>query len=138
MDLVRLVYVSRPFGFDAAMLYGILVTSRRNNARDGVTGALICRADLYLQLLEGPAPMVAAAFARIRRDDRHLEITELLSGPTDARLFPAWAMRDDPARSWMWTQAEVSDGAVERATPAEIIAVFDRLRLEAIEPVGPA
>ena len=53
MDLYRVIYTSRPFGFDAGMLNGILVDARRMNTRDGITGALICRADIYVQLLEG-------------------------------------------------------------------------------------
>ncbi len=137
MSLVRLVYASRPFGFDAPMLYGILTVARRNNARDGITGALICRGDLYLQLLEGPDAAVAATYRRIEADDRHLEVTRLLSGPAEARLFPNWAMRDDPARSWMWTQDQVAQGAVERAGPDEIRGVFERLCSEAPEPAVP-
>lgn len=133
MSLIQLIYASRPFGFDAAMLNGILFDARGRNARDDITGALICRADLYLQLLEGPPAAVKAAYARIARDDRHLEVNRLLQQPAETRLFGDWAMRDDPARSWMWTQKEVADGAVGRATPEEIIRVFTRLRAE-IEP----
>jgi len=131
MNLVQLIYSSRPFGFDDAMLNGILSDARRCNARDDITGALVCRADLYLQYLEGSATAVEAAFARIAGDDRHLEVTRLVLAPINDRLFPTWAMRDDPARSWMWTQAEVADGAVARATEAEVVAVFARLAAEA-------
>ena len=53
-DLIQLIYSSRPFGFDEATLNGILMFARRNNPREAITGALICRHDLYLQLLEGP------------------------------------------------------------------------------------
>jgi hypothetical protein len=130
MSLTQLVYASRPFGFDAAMLNGILSDARRLNPPNDVTGALICRADLYLQLLEGPKEAVEATFARIAKDDRHLEVQRLVSRPIDQRLFPDWAMRDDPARSWMWTQQEVDNGALERATEAEVVAVFERLAKE--------
>ena len=135
MSLTRLVYMSHPFGFDSSILYGILTVARRNNARDGVTGALICRADIYLQLLEGPEAAVDRAYARIERDDRHLELRLLLREPTTERLCPDWAMRDDPARSWMWTQAQVADGLPEQAGRAEVIGVFRRLLAEAAEPV---
>lgn len=130
MSLSRVIYASTPFGFDEGMLNGVLADARRCNTRDGITGALVCRADLYLQFLEGPDDVVQAAYARIAADSRHLDVTCLVSGPATARLFPAWAMRDDPARSWMWTQAEVADGAVARATPAEALAVFERLAAE--------
>ena len=132
MALYRVVYASQPFGFDDAMLNGILADARRCNARDGITGALICRADLYLQWLEGPEPAVRGAFARIARDDRHLDVRCLLAGPVDQRLFPAWAMRDDPARSWMWSPAEVADGAVERAGEDDVVTVFSRIAAESV------
>ena len=133
MSLTQLVYASRPFGFDAAMLNGILSDARRLNPPNDVTGALICRADLYLQLLEGPKDAVEATFARIARDDRHLEVQRLVSRPIDQRLFPDWAMRDDPARSWMWTQQEVANGALAHATEDEVVAVFERLAGEPAE-----
>lgn len=128
MSLIQLVYVSRPFGFDAATLSHILLRARFNNARDGITGALICRADIYLQLLEGPAAAIDALYAKIRLDDRHIEINKLLQRPVLERMFPDWAMKDDPAHSWMWDQTQVDDGAVERATESEILSVFERVR----------
>jgi hypothetical protein len=45
-------------------------------------------------------------------------------------------MRDDSARSWMWTQQEVANGALERATEAEVVAVFERLAAESAEGGG--
>lgn len=130
MGLFQVIYASTPFGFDRGMPNGILADARRCNERDDVTGALICRADLYLQLLKGPEAAVRGAFARIVGDDRHLEPVCLVSAPVDRRLFPGWAMRDDPARSWMWTQEEVAAGAVARATPDAARAVFERLAAE--------
>ena len=65
MELYHIVYISRPFGFDQALLNGLLIDSRANNKRDSITGALICRADLYLQLLEGPQNKVLETFSRI-------------------------------------------------------------------------
>ena len=52
-DLIQIIYMSQPFGYDEAMLAGILLDARRCNKRDGITGALVCRHDIYLQLLEG-------------------------------------------------------------------------------------
>ncbi len=133
MAMIQLIYSSRPFGFDSATLASILVTAREWNARDDITGALICRADLYLQLLEGPQAAVDAAYVRIARDDRHLEVTELVRRDIETRMFPTWAMLDDPARSWMWTQEQVADGAVEAASKDEFIAIFERLGREVVK-----
>ena len=130
MDLIQLIYASRPFGFDNATLNAILIEARLSNPRNEITGALICRADIYLQLLEGPDMAVDATFARIARDDRHLEVKVLYRMPAAERLFPKWAMRDDPARSWMWTKREVTDGALLRASPGDILKIFERLVAE--------
>ncbi len=127
---MQLIYSSRPFGYDDLALTGILSTARRNNLRDGITGALICREDLFIQLLEGKRETVTQTFARILRDDRHTEIITLLSDDSDGRLFPDWAMRHDPARSWMWTPAQVSAGAIASVTAAEARSVFERLAKE--------
>jgi len=130
MALYSLIYASQPFAFDDAMLNGILLDARRVNIRDDITGALICLADVYLQLLEGPNAAVLAAYERIGMDDRHAGARALVSEDVDDRMFGKWAMLDDPARSWMWSQEQVAKGAVEAASRPEIIAVFDRLRAE--------
>jgi hypothetical protein len=130
MSMIQLIYASRPFGFDEGTLAAILNVARRCNERDGITGALICRGDLYLQLLEGPQAKVDWAYRRIERDHRHTQLRLLSRRDVTERLFPAWAMRHDPARSWMWTQEQVNAGAVERATEAEAVAIFERLAHE--------
>ncbi|MGU3362899.1 BLUF domain-containing protein [Methylobacterium sp. M6A4_1b] len=134
MNLVQLVYASRPFGFDQSTLDSILTQSRRCNMRDGLTGALICRGDIYLQLLEGEADAIDNTYARIVRDDRHLEIHRLSHAPASERLFPAWAMRSDPARTWMWSQEEVANGAATQASPEQVLGIFRRLAAEPADP----
>ena len=128
MTVFRAIYTSQPFGFDEGILGGILLDARRANLRDGVTGALICRADIYLQWLEGPEDLVRATLARIKRDDRHLEVTLHVAELVPERMFGQWAMLHDPAATWIWTQKEVAEGAAERATPEEITGFFLRLR----------
>lgn len=128
MDLFRAIYTSRPFGYDVSMLSGILMDARRANARDGITGALICRADIYMQWLEGPEPAVRAALARIREDDRHLEVTLHVEDPVPERMFAHWAMLHDPVATWIWTPDEIEAGALKRAAPDELIGFFLKLR----------
>ena len=130
MTLTQLIYASEPFGFDDAMLDGILLQARRNNERNGLTGALIVRADLYLQLIEGPDAAIAATFASINRDNRHLGVTLLARETVTTRLFPGWTMRDDPAQSWLWSADAIHAGALTRASPDELRAVFVRAATE--------
>jgi hypothetical protein len=124
MSVFRAIYTSQPFGYDEAILSSILMQARKANARDDITGALICRADIYLQWLEGPEDKVRDAIRRISRDDRHLDVQLLVAEPAETRVFGAWAMLHDPAKTWIWSQAEIADGALDRATPEEITGFF--------------
>jgi hypothetical protein len=123
----RLIYRSQPFGFDTSMLAGILSAARRNNPQMGITGALVCRHDLYLQLIEGPADAIDALYARIVEDDRHFDVRLLLSEAMGERMFPNWAMLDDTAPSQFWSAEEVAAGALEAASADELLAPFQRL-----------
>ena len=133
MRLAQLIYISRPFGFEARVLDNILLKARAKNSQAGLTGALIVRADLYMQLLEGPREALTATLARIVADDRHLEVSLVHCGDASERLFPQWSMRDDPARSWMWSQEQVRAGAARNASAAEALAVFQRLASEPLD-----
>ncbi len=138
MSMTQLIYASTPFGFDDAVLAGILLDARRCNIRDHVTGALIVRGDLFLQLLEGPKVMVNATYQRIRQDDRHVDVTKLAQRDITKRLFPGWAMRDDPAQSWTWSIEDVRNGAVENASEDEVLSFFIRLsNMGIVPPRGP-
>ena len=131
MSYLQLVYASRPFGFDAGTLIAILFKAWARNAEADVTGCLICRDDIYLQLLEGPADGVNRIYQKILEDDRHVEVTQLVRHDITERMFGKWAMRDDPVKSWMWTREEIDAGAVNKATPQEILAIFQRLAQDA-------
>lgn len=123
----QLIYASEPFGFDSAMLAGILVRSREKNRAAQITGALICRQDMYLQLIEGPEAAIDAAFARIVKDDRHLAVKVLLSRVAGQRMFPEWEMLDDQMPSLTWSAADVAGGILEMATPDMLLEVFERV-----------
>lgn len=127
----QLIYRSQPFGFDRSTLAGILVQARHNNRRDDITGALICRHDLYIQLIEGPAPAIDALFTRIAKDDRHSDVHLSLSDTVSERIFPEWEMLDDDMPTLTWTAQEIADGAIERATPEELRAIFGQIAAKA-------
>jgi hypothetical protein len=130
MSVYQIIYSSHPFGFDDAMLNGILASARRNNRALGITGALICRADIYLQLLEGPEQAICKLASVIAKDNRHLDMKIIVAANAKERLFPNWDMLDDPAHSWMWDQAAVAAGAVDKARPDEVRGIFTRVAAE--------
>lgn len=95
--LSRLVYYSRnriTGGADelAAGIRSILATSRANNAKVQVTGALMFNAGCFAQVLEGPQDGVESVFERIQQDERHGDVSLLAFEPVEARAFEAWSM----------------------------------------------
>jgi len=104
----------------------ILATSRKNNARDGVTGGLLFSEGCFAQVLEGPLDMIEGAFERIQCDERHRKVTVLQSGSITARDFPDWSMA--------FTEADVVDNplaglALSRAFSEQSSAGDDILSL---------
>jgi hypothetical protein len=74
----------------------ILLSSDRNNGRNGITGLLLYHLGSYVQLLEGDEAIVTATFNRIARDPRHYGIRKLGFGNSDKRYFPDWRMAFEP------------------------------------------
>jgi hypothetical protein len=70
----------------------ILAVSRRNNARDRVTGLLLFNGKRFLQLLEGAPPLVESAYARISKDARHYAVVKLSERRIEEREFGGWDM----------------------------------------------
>ena len=129
MALSSLIYCSQPFGYDQPMLNGILADARTYNPKNHITGALICREDIFLQLLEGPEDKILLTYNRILNDDRHLDIELLVQEPCDDRLFPTWSMKDDPAKTWFWTKNEIDAGILTSVSKNDLLGVFDRIAL---------
>ena len=127
MNIYRLIYKSKPFGYDQAILNGILSDAINYNSKNNITGALICRDDIYLQLLEGPEYEVNLTFEKISTDDRHLEIELLLKEYCNKRIFPKWNMKDDPARTWFWSKEEINSGIFNKIPKIKIIEVFEKI-----------
>jgi len=90
--MLQIVYISTATGtVDTA---AILATSRRNNARDGLTGLLYTNGKRFLQVLEGDIANVERALGRIDADPRHRAMVVLSSRDVNAREFGGWAMAE--------------------------------------------
>lgn len=103
-ELIRLVYASRARFPGQSREDGIepevariLVQSRRNNARDGLVGALHYADGHFLQCLEGPREAVQALMRRLDTDPRHDRIEVLREHVITAPSFAAWSMKLVPA-----------------------------------------
>lgn len=90
--MLQILYVSSVRAAASVDIGAILLTSRRNNDRDGITGLLYADGRRFLQVLEGPADRVDATLARIAADPRHYALVELGRRTIEVREFGDWAM----------------------------------------------
>lgn len=106
----------------APLTHGILdtifVTSVRNNARDGITGVLMCSGRLNIQVLEGSEQAVRGLWVRLQADPRHHCIVQLHEdNKITTRRFAQWAMlRGQSSRAEMLALVR---NAYLAASPAE-------------------
>ena len=91
--LIRLTYASRTAGVLSPLdVKDIVRASQRNNAKLGVTGALMLSNGIFLQCLEGDRLVVNTLYHRILLDSRHAEPAVLNFSEIDQRLFTGWSM----------------------------------------------
>ena len=124
-DLKHVIYASKPTFFSDTILKKILRSSRKNNVAWGVSGNLICRSDLFFQILEGPPEAIDNLYEKILADNRNLEIQKLRDENTGRRLFASWAMKNDGYQSWMLSRHEIN-----KFNADEALSLFDKLARE--------
>lgn len=87
----QLFYVSNNISA-ANQIESILLKSRTNNIQAQITGVLLYRGGLFLQLLEGEKEAVEALYKKIEKDPRHGNVIQLFSVANNERLFKDWSM----------------------------------------------
>jgi hypothetical protein len=97
MALYRLVYASTSLLSDdpdivRQQVADILSSSRRNNAVEDITGALLFSDINFAQALEGPRAAVERLYETLHHDPRHKDLILLLTEPLEARQCPQWSM----------------------------------------------
>ncbi len=78
--------------FDALELAEMLRRARENNDRLCLTGMLLYTQGSFFQVLEGSPEVVEAMFSRIAHDERHQQVTKIISEPIPRRSFTDWTM----------------------------------------------
>lgn len=101
--MIMILYLSTATSlYDDNELENILVASRKNNERAGVTGILLYHDGGILQVLEGEEATVLATFQRIEKDQRHKAIQLVVQTTINTRSFSNWSMgfRKISAKDW--------------------------------------
>jgi Sensors of blue-light using FAD len=73
-------------------LQELLDHSRRNNAANGITGALIYSEGMFLQIIEGDKVQLQDLMTKIRRDVRHESVFVLRESEIPKAMFSSWKM----------------------------------------------
>lgn len=91
--LYHLIYISKTrLDWSQQQLIQLLNTSWSNNKKKNISGMLVYLGDRFVQLLEGEKEDVLNTFQNIQLDPRHKEISVLLEGTSENRIFSNWSM----------------------------------------------
>ena len=128
--IYNVVYCSRATaGVDEAAVQRLLVSARRANAANGVTGLLVFGSGIFFQWLEGPRTSVLALLALLRTDNRHEDIVVLdESEEARERLFPDWDMEQvtgEHIRDVLEDALDQADNPQHRQTLSQLLAGLD-------------
>lgn len=97
--ILRLTYVSRHNAENSNIeVTRILSQSRRNNERDGITGALVINDEYFLQSIEGSRPVINALLRKLVNDNRHFALQVIECSEVEERLWSKWSMKHLSAR----------------------------------------
>ena len=91
----RLLYISKSRIADADKQSAVSQTvehAQINNARLGITGALLFTGLYFAQVLEGSSEAIQTLMADIKTDTRHGKVVVVDESPITERLFPDWQM----------------------------------------------
>jgi len=73
-------------------LTSLVRKARLYNQQARITGLLLYAKGQFLQVLEGPEPVLSDLYARINDDPRHYDVRTLAYGPIELRSFGRWPM----------------------------------------------
>ena len=91
--LWRLVYSSSAIAeFDEASLRELAAKAADRNRTVGLSGTLLFRSAVFLQVLEGPRRVVDALARVIEKDTRHAWMTRLVYREIGHRMYENWGM----------------------------------------------
>ena len=128
----RVMYMSTATRFmPDSELEELLETSRKNNKERSLTGLLIVKGRTFLQCLEGDKKDVEEVYEKISKDDRHMNIIDLIEEDIQTRMFPNWEMGyknlktlDDIKSEKIRKISSIDDFNIKKEDIAEIIHEF--------------
>ena len=115
----------------------ILDEANENNSRSDITGKLIYRGGIFVQLLEGEKDRINSLLGRILLDNgRHENLRVLFKQPLIERVFPNWSMAykkiDNVALDFVnsilpWQQLVSTSTQGSQVSAANIVTIMKEL-----------
>jgi len=91
--MISITYVSSAvLQFRESTLLDLVDQCQVNNNRLGVTGVLVYSDGNFMQVIEGPDLVTRTLYDRIKRDDRHRDVTTVHTQSLESREFQGWSM----------------------------------------------
>jgi hypothetical protein len=91
--MIRLFYISNASPTESdEQVQDILMSARRNNPANGITGVLLHGGGLFMQVVEGPEQKVLRQYVKILDDRRHDDARILHISSAHSRIFEQWSM----------------------------------------------
>ena len=94
MTIKSILYASNSNNeFSPSQLEELEALAYESNLILGVSGYLYFENGIFIQYIEGPAPVLDELFARISADQRHEVFKSVVEETLSERRFPSWSMR---------------------------------------------
>lgn len=111
----------------------LLQKARSKNEKLEITGLLLYADGRFLQVLEGPEPVVRDLYTTVQEDPRHTHVETLYATPISRRTFPDWKMGLENLTAIAGEEATsefLQTGTLEGAAEpmSELIRALDRFK----------
>lgn len=131
--MYRLIYVSTAVeGLTDDDIESILNASQSNNDERYLTGFLAHNERAFMQALEGERREVLDIYDRIKSDNRHSGVVQIIGEPIERRAFPDWTMNyhrvDDKEGSstMVLRQDDTIDALLNPDMPRDLLYLFSK------------
>ena len=131
--MYRLIYVSTAVeGLTDDDIESILNVSQSNNDERYLTGFLAHNERAFMQALEGERREVLDIYDRIKSDNRHSGVVQIIGEPIERRAFPDWTMNyhrvDDKEGSstMVLRQDDTIDALLNPDMPRDLLYLFSK------------
>ncbi|WP_018146679.1 BLUF domain-containing protein [Henriciella marina] len=131
--MYRLIYVSKAAeSLREDDIENILHVSQSNNDERYLTGFLAQNNRAFMQALEGERREVLDIYDRIKSDDRHSGVLQIIGEPIEKRAFPDWTMNyhrvddKDGSSTMVLRQDDAVDALLNPEMPRDLLYLFSK------------